>query len=158
MSMQPENKFRASVHRLMVPKSPHHEKMHNDYRGGTADDWYSGKLDDVWIEYKWVAKLPKRVALKPKLEPLQEVWLRDRYVEGRNVYVIVGCPDGGVLFRSPKEWILGLTDYEIMTRGDIALWISKFTTGAYEYQAKPSGRRSRKRVATEDSSDSAVAV
>ena len=33
------------------------------------------------------------------LSKLQEIWLHDRYVEGRNVAVVVGVPEGGVILR-----------------------------------------------------------
>jgi len=66
------------------------------YRGGTADVWYSGNLDDLWVEYKWLAKLPIRVPVRlyKELSPLQLRWLRGRYEEGRNVVVILGTPEG----------------------------------------------------------------
>ncbi len=80
--------------------------MANPYRGGTADSWYSGKRD-LWIEWKWV-ELPKRpdtiidithgtAKSKPSLSVLQQHWIRDRVAEGRDVWVIVGCKDGGLV-------------------------------------------------------------
>jgi hypothetical protein len=91
----PETRFYTAVHKLL-PKALHREKMHNPYRGGTADVWYSGNADDLWVEYKYVTKVPKRAAISVarELSPLQLQWLHNRYKEGRNVVVILGTPIG----------------------------------------------------------------
>lgn len=118
MAIKPENRFINSVNDRMpikkrsgstkarnsVPESEwiHYEKMNNPYNSGTADSWYSGH-NDIWVEWKYLPKLPVRdlTLINPckMLTALQQEWLRGRYLEGRNVFVIVGCPDGGVLFR-----------------------------------------------------------
>ena len=97
---KPETRFYTGVHKLL-PRELHREKMHNIYRGGTADVWYSGNLDDLWVEYKWIAKLPKKapVRLEKELSPLQQRWLTGRHKEGRNLAVILGTPEGA--------WICG---------------------------------------------------
>lgn len=89
------------MHKLLPPlETLHREKTHNPYRGGTADVWYSGFLDDLWAEYKWLAKLPKKapVRLDRELSPLQQQWLTGRYKEGRNVVAILGTPEGAWVF------------------------------------------------------------
>jgi len=125
MPAGPENRFRAAIHRRL-PAKLHHEKMNNPWRGGTADDWYSGPSGDCWVEYKWVPKVPTKV-LKPKLEPLQEKWLNGRFSEGRDVYVVVGCPDGGVIFSAPDEWLKGVTKPTIRSKDEIAKWLVSIT-------------------------------
>ena len=104
---KPETRFYTAVNKLL-PRSIHREKMHNMYRGGTADVWYSGNLDDLWVEYKWIAKLPKKapICLDKLLSPLQQRWLEGRHKEGRNIVVILGTPDGawvldGVSWKEP---------------------------------------------------------
>jgi len=99
MSSKPETRFYTSVHKLL-PKSIYKEKMHNAYRGGTADVWYSGNADDLWAEYKWLPKLNKKapIRLYKLLSPLQLQWLRGRHEEGRNIVVILGSPDGAWVF------------------------------------------------------------
>ena len=82
-------------------------KNHNQYNGGIADVWYSGKKD-LWIEYKFIV-VPKRpgtiidlINKPPKgdsvISTLQQQWLHDRHAEGRNVGVVVGSKEGGVWF------------------------------------------------------------
>ncbi len=82
--------------------------MHNIYRGGTADVWYSGNLDDLWVEYKWLTIIPKKalIRLERDLSPVQQQWLEGRHGEGRNVAVILGTSEGawildGVSWKEP---------------------------------------------------------
>lgn len=98
----PENTFINSVHRYL-PVGLYHMKNHNMYNGGIADVWYSGPRADLWIEYKFIV-LPKRdetviditAGKDPALSHLQQAWLKDRGMEGRNVGVIIGSREGGV--------------------------------------------------------------
>jgi hypothetical protein len=78
-------------------------KNNNPYVGGIPDVWYSSEMGDLWIEYKYLPSVPKRAVVKIDLSPLQAQWLKERYNEGRNVAVIVGCPLGGVLFKN-LDW------------------------------------------------------
>lgn len=133
MASKPENTFRVSVHRHL-PVELHHEKMNNPYSSGTADDWYSGNMSDLWLEYKFLPRVPQRGIIwlckpnvkKPELSVLQQKWLRGRYEEGRNIGVVVGCSTGGVIMRD-LEWERPVDSSEfttrIMTRGQIAQWI-----------------------------------
>lgn len=87
--MQPEKTFINRVHRQLPPeKELHKEKMHNAYRGGTADMWYSSYRNDLWIEYKVVGpyvRVPEFV--KPNLSKLQCLWALRRQMEGRDVWI-----------------------------------------------------------------------
>lgn len=99
MSRKPESTFIASVHRHLPPEL-HREKMCNPYSSGTADVWYSGNHADLWVEYKFIQKLPAKpgTLIVPELSALQADWLDGRNDEGRNVILIVGCPEGGVIY------------------------------------------------------------
>lgn len=126
MSSTPENKFIASIHRHLP--QVHKEKMHNAYRGGTPDVYYSGDAGDLWVEYKYLSKLPKQV--QPKLSALQQVWINARHAEGRNVMVIVGWADGGVILTN-REWMSPI-DKEVfisrtITRKEVAAFILSIT-------------------------------
>ncbi|RLA51611.1 MAG: hypothetical protein DRR42_09845 [Gammaproteobacteria bacterium] len=106
--------------------------MHNIYRGGTADVWYSGNLDDLWVEYKWIAKLPKKafVRLDKLLSPLQQRWLEGRHEEGRNIVVILGTPEGAWVLEG-AAWKEPINPEAIRTLGiskqSIADYIKKRT-------------------------------
>jgi hypothetical protein len=67
--------------------------------------------------------------LKPSLRPPQKTWLRDRYDEGRNVMVMVGSPQGIVLFRD-KKWETSQKILEIHTRDVIVSALTDFLRGA----------------------------
>lgn len=135
MSRGPENTFIAAVHRHL-PVALHHEKMHNVYRGGTADVWYSG-VKDLWVEYKWL-DLPKGdnvivdlvTGKNSPLSALQQHWIRSRQAEGRNVWVIVGTPKGGIVLDG-SDWSrphrTGDLRGRLLSRADVAAMIARFT-------------------------------
>lgn len=102
MSRKPESGFIARVHNHLQ-KSVWREKMYNPYRSGTPDVWYSGKVNDLWVEYKYIPRLPKKTTtiIPINLSALQEQWIKNRSEEGRNVWVIVGCPQGGSVYSYP---------------------------------------------------------
>jgi hypothetical protein len=95
MSAKPENTFISSVHKHL-PVELYHMKNNNPYNSGIADVWYSGVEQDLWVEYKFLV-IPKRGdtvidlvgGKNPSISALQQTWLKDRDVEGRNVGVIV---------------------------------------------------------------------
>ena len=144
MASKPETRFIASINRLLPLKKRkecinarnrypdskhiHYEKMNNPYSSGTADCWYSGKVGDCWLEYKYLPRIPQRVSVKPfeLLSALQKEWLEERHSEGRTVAVIIGCPDGGVLLRD-GEWNEEITPQRyaslLLSRTDLAEWI-----------------------------------
>lgn len=140
MARKPETTFYESVHRhLPHLKLLYREKMNNPYRGGTADWWFSGK-HDLWIEYKFLPRVPQKGSVwlckpdvkSPDLSRLQQIWLHDRHVEGRNVGVIVGCPAGGVVLRDlewEKEIPVELFRERIWPRDRLAYWIKQEVQG-----------------------------
>lgn len=90
-----EHTFIRSIHRLL-PHWLYAWKINDNFQGGVADAYYSGKMADCWVEYKYVPALPKRPGTLVKIEtsPQQKDWLHRRYLEGRNVFLVVGSPDG----------------------------------------------------------------
>lgn len=127
MSTKPETRFYTAVHKL-IPKDVHREKMANPYRGGTADVWYSGTADDLWAEYKWLAKVPVKAAIRvyELASPLQLQWLRDRRKEGRNVVVILGSPNGAWVYsHGTWEHDLAVEDFRAnaLTKQQVADYI-----------------------------------
>jgi hypothetical protein len=113
-------------------------KNNNTYNAGIADVWYSGTVADAWIEYKYTKKLPPVINLLDRKKPyaltaLQEKWLRERCDEGRNVFVVLGCPFGGVIFKG-RQWekthVVGVV--KVASRQAVAEWIAILTEGKYE--------------------------
>lgn len=104
MAQKPETRFIQRINRLLPLKiGLHYEKMNNPYRRGTADSWYSGDKADLWVEWKFLPTLPKVIYPQKLLHPLQKAWLNGRFREGRNVVVIIGCADGGVVLEN-EAW------------------------------------------------------
>lgn len=124
MANKPETTFIHSVHRHL--RGVYIEKMYNPYRSGTPDVWYSGSHKDMWIEYKYITNVPVKSSIKLQLSELQKLWLRDRHAEGRNVAVICGCKQGGVVF-TDRDWENptepSVFTSRILTRKDVAQWI-----------------------------------
>lgn len=129
MSAKPETTFTKSVHDKLPlgRKDPYWMKNSNTYTSGIWDVWYSGTALDMWVEYKFIV-VPKLGAtiIKPELSALQEKWGRERMAEGRNMAVIVGCKDGGVIFEN-LEWESEITaaafKVRIQSRAELARWI-----------------------------------
>lgn len=152
---KPENTFIAAVHRHLPPPTElHREKMSNPYRGGTADVWYSGRVSDLWIEYKYITSAPKRAPLDPMelLSALQEQWLRGRFLEGRKVGVIIGSPKGGIVLTA-RAWEspVRVDQFQQMlqSRSDLARWIVTQTEG--RPNAALVSREGRKGLSTDTS-------
>ena len=95
-----ETRFYTTVHRNFKAKF-HYEKNNNPYLCGTPDIWYSGAAADLWVEYKYLNKVPVRadIHVNKMLSKRQLMWLDKRCVEGRNVAVILGTPEGHWVYR-----------------------------------------------------------
>lgn len=138
MSSKPETNFYTSVHAHLPPVTElHREKNANPYRGGTPDFWFSCRRD-LWVEYKFI-EVPKRddtvidfiSGKDPHISGLQQDWIEHRLSEGRNVWVIVGCKAGGVIYRN-DGWRHPITAGEfrccILDRKTVAAELRKFLT------------------------------
>lgn len=106
-------------------------KTNNPYVAGVPDCYYSGPRGDLWIEYKYVAKLPVKVPVPVDLSKLQRHWLEGRHAEGRNVAVVVGSPEGAIVLRVQQlDMEVTANDFRkrMVARDQIAEWIAEQTT------------------------------
>lgn len=136
VSRGPEAALINGVHKYLPDEDLfHREKMANPWRGGTADCWYSGVID-LWVEWKFI-ELPNRpetiidltAGKDPPLSHLQQQWITRRQAEGRNVWVIVGCKQGGVVLRGrqwARAWRTDDFKFEVQPRIKIAQAIVDF--------------------------------
>lgn len=125
MSTKPESTFIASIHKL-VPPAVYRVKMNNPYTAGIPDVWYSGTGGDLWVEYKWVPKLPSKADVDPLklLSALQVLWLDQRRQEGRHVAVIIGSPIGcRILTDGTWHCPQPVTTFTL-SRKEAAVWIT----------------------------------
>ena len=130
MSAKPETTFLNSV-RSKLPRSLYVMKNNNPYAAGIPDLWVSGNKGDVWIEGKWFNTKPKAEynltsGKNPALSALQQDWLRKRHEEGRNVCVLIGCPDGCVILTN-RSWESVHQFKPVLTRQQAADWIVQQT-------------------------------
>jgi hypothetical protein len=92
-----EHSYIKAIHRLL-PSTVYKWKINDNFHGGVADAYYSGPAGDLWIEYKYLSRPPKRrnTVVKTCLTDQQLHWLTSRQSEGRNVALIIGitAPDG----------------------------------------------------------------
>lgn len=125
MASKPESTLIKSIHRHL-PADVYFMKNNNPFTAGVPDVWYSGISGDIWIEYKWLKSKPSK-KFKPNLSALQIKWLRERHSEGRNVAVIVGCPEGVVILKN-LTWEHDCDFAPIIGRSTAAQWILSETT------------------------------
>ena len=156
MSAKPETTFYTSVHRHLPSKDvPYRLKTFNPYVGGPADHWYSGQQADLWVEWKFI-KLPVRDSTlidlvsgkNPPLSKLQQDWLRSRHEEGRNVWVVVGCKEGGVIY-THRKWEVPIPTGSfrtlLLSRAAIAQRLAAFTCSSHELSTTVHDRPSHNR-------------
>jgi hypothetical protein len=115
MARKPESQFISGVHKYLV-RSVYRMKNHNAYVGGIPDCWYSAMAHDLWVEYKYIPVSKPRIIVKPDLSELQVRWISARYLEGRDVWVIVGCKAGGVIYTDINEMLIGIPPVDFMQR------------------------------------------
>lgn len=129
MAAKPETNFYSAIHKMLRGKV-FYMKNYNPLQGGIPDCWYSGSQRDLWCEYKFV-KLPARLTTQVMvdLSDLQRLWLDSRLAEGRNVVVIVGCADGGVLMEHGawnRSWTAQEFRDALRTKQELAAWLLNF--------------------------------
>jgi hypothetical protein len=118
-----ESGFIRALH-TKLPKEIYRWKISDRFSSGVADTYYSTPKIDLWIEYKFYPKgLPKRV--KPKLSRLQLKWLRERYNEGRNVFVVVGSPSDCLIFKDQSWETHKVSKDEAISRKELITWMEK---------------------------------
>lgn len=104
-----------------LPKNVFAWKINARYAGGVPDCWYSSPDGDMWVEFKYLPKLPKK--LTAKLSALQKEWLNKRFDEGRKVAVIVGSPEGAIIIQD-KKWDQQQVVKTPLNKTQVADWIN----------------------------------
>lgn len=115
-----ESGFTSSINKKL-PSQVFSWKINCRFANGTPDAWYSADKSDLWVEYKFLKVLPKK-QVKPKLSALQLKWLRDRHAEGRNVAVVVGSPNGCLIYEN-MEWETHKSLKQLVPKPEIVKYI-----------------------------------
>ena len=93
-------------------------KINASYIKGVPDWWGSGYKSDLWVENKRVTSIPAMLTLtdpKKYLTAHQQMWLEERYEEGRNVAVLVFSKEGHILFHD-LEWMSPISKLSFMEK------------------------------------------
>jgi len=115
-----ESGFIATVTKKL-PAEVYAWKINARFAPGVPDCWYSGPNGDLWVEWKLLPKMLTRH--KPKLSKKQLEWLSDRYDQGRQVAVMVGSPQGTMIYLN-KDWTSQQKVDRLYSRQEIADWIT----------------------------------
>lgn len=127
-----EHGFVRSIHR-QLPDSLYKWKINDNFQGGVADAYYSGKAGDLWVEYKYLPLLPKKgnTLVKLGLTGQQLLWLTARHKEGRTVAVVIGSPQGHLIL-TENTWTspIGCEDFirRAIATKDVVDYIVRTTT------------------------------
>ncbi len=120
-----EHGFIKSIHRYLHP-NVHSWKIHDTYTGGVPDAMYSGPAGILFVEYKYVKTLPKRVTtpIKHSLSALQLQWLERMKVSAKAA-LILGVEDTCIILVDDFNTNICKTKYieESVTRKQAADFI-----------------------------------
>lgn len=100
MAVKPETQLIGNVHKGLDAADDYiyYEKTHNPYRSGIPDVYYDYPGYDLWVEYKFMDKVPKQLCLrsesKPPVSRLQRHWIERAARNGRQVLVVIGFGKG----------------------------------------------------------------
>lgn len=121
-----ESGYIRSIHKRL-PSDVYHWKISDRYTAGIPDCWYCGPSADLWVEYKYSPTIGR--TMLPALTALQLAWLNARAMQGINVAVIHGTPQGGVVHRD-WDWTKPLSkdqfNNRLINNRMIAAWLSEF--------------------------------
>ncbi len=122
-----EHSFIKSVHRYLSP-DVFKWKIHDTYTGGVPDSFYAGPAGILFVEYKYIKKLPARndTLLRTSLSPLQIQWLNKMVDFNQRAAVVIGCEESAIILLE-KQWTTNISKSYYMEhavpRKDIASWI-----------------------------------
>ena len=129
-----EHGFVRAVHKKL-PTNLYKWKIHDSYTNGVPDAMYAGKKAILFVEYKYVPKLPAKNSspVKINLSGLQLQWLNNFVDLGHNVAVIVGTEDKNALILKEKQWGKTILKAEFIQKSikikEIPDYILKVCTG-----------------------------
>tara|TARA_R110002020_G_scaffold238795_2_gene451333 strand:- start:1094 stop:1498 length:405 start_codon:yes stop_codon:yes gene_type:complete len=89
-----EHGFIKKIHKMLPPRL-YKWKINDPYHGGIPDAYYAGPHGFCFVEYKYIAELPKRGTTKLNfgLTTQQKIWLLTQHRFRVPVYVVLGAED-----------------------------------------------------------------
>ena len=108
MARKPESDFIGRVHKHL-PSEVYRMKLSAMFNNGIPDCYYEGRYRSLWVEYKYLDKLPVRGDTKVdlKLSALQLQWIGRCNENGSTCLVILGHKSDGWIFYGVgrKGWV-----------------------------------------------------
>ncbi len=100
-----EHGFIKSVH-SHLPSTVYKWKIRDTYTGGIPDVFYAGPQCMMFIEYKYIKKLPVRskTNIKCNISALQQEWLQRMYNQEHKVAVVLGVGREALIMQYPIVW------------------------------------------------------
>jgi hypothetical protein len=130
-----EHGFIQKIHGKL-PQAVYRWKINDTNQLGVSDAFYSGPEGLLFVEYKWKATLPKRAATilhDLGVSPIQRHWLRGRHSDNISIAVIVGLPEGALIFPG-LSWedalSVGVLRDQVVPHLAVADWITSHCLGA----------------------------
>jgi hypothetical protein len=127
-----EHSFVKSIHRKL-PKEVLVWKIADRYSGGVPDAMYAGPKGILFIEYKYVKSLPKKLetVIKTTLSPLQEQWITRMQGWNHSVLLVIGSTDKSCLILNKLTKNISKAYYQnnSTTNQNLVELIIKITTG-----------------------------
>lgn len=108
-----EHSFVKAVHRKLPPEV-YKWKIHDTYTGGVPDAMYAGPAGLLFVEYKYLKKLPKKptTPIKTGLSELQIIWLERMLLYNVLVVAIIGSPSGAIVLSKDFRRTLTLSNFD----------------------------------------------
>jgi len=108
-----EHSFVKAVHRKLPPEV-YKWKIHDTYTGGVPDAMYAGPAGLLFVEYKYLKKLPKKptTPIRTGLSELQIIWLERMLLYNVLVVAIIGSPSGAVVLTEDFRRTLTLSNFD----------------------------------------------
>ena len=104
-----EHSFIRSIHRKL-PRGIYHWKIRDSFSNGVPDCYYEGPKGSLWVEYKYIKKLPSRNSSKVtiNLSELQKNWIQRAVTNNQNCAVVVGTNENLAIFKN-GDWTFRIT-------------------------------------------------
>jgi len=126
-----EHGFVKAVHKHLSP-DVYRWKINDRFTGGVPDAFYAGPASILFVEYKFIYKLPNN-SIKTGLSVLQQQWLHRISGYGVPCWVVIGTEEEGVAVlkdTSVKLDVLPKKSFDPdLTYKDVALCILEATCG-----------------------------
>ena len=89
-----EHSFIKAIHKKLAPEV-YKWKIHDTYTGGVPDAFYAGPSGILFVEYKYIKKLPikESTPVRTSLTKLQTAWLETMQKNKVPVALIIGSPN-----------------------------------------------------------------